>query len=156
MLSEFPTKHASNSPITLVTLKSFVILFFLPSCSVNSLMIKDDWRGVRPRLQLTRLPPAFHQPSLLRRCLKRQERIGGRGDGKLEEGIGERFLFTLIRCQGILALRRYPILKERLFVREEQSNIFKSAIRIMDRSAFFKMVTGHFANAVSPFANERG
>ena len=97
MLSEFPTKHASNSPITFVTLKSFVIRFFLPCCSVNSLMIKDDWRGVRPRLQLTRLPPAFHQPSLLRRRQKRQERIGGRGDGKLEEGIGERFLFTLSR-----------------------------------------------------------
>ena len=97
MLSEFPTKHASNSPITFVTLKSFVIRFFLPCCSVNSLMIKDDWRGVRPRLQLTRLPPAFHQPSLLRRRQKRQERIGGREDGKLEEGIGERFLFTLSR-----------------------------------------------------------
>ena len=95
MLSEFPTKHASNSPITFVTLKSFVILFFLPSCSVNSLTIKDDWRGVRPRLQLTRLPPAFHQPSLLRRCQKQQGRVGGRGDRNLEEGIGERFLFTL-------------------------------------------------------------
>ena len=27
MLSEFPTKHASNSPVTFVTLKRFVVLF---------------------------------------------------------------------------------------------------------------------------------
>ena len=36
MLSEFPTKHASNSPVTFVTLRRFVVLFFLPSCCVNS------------------------------------------------------------------------------------------------------------------------
>ena len=32
MLSEFPTKHANNSPVTFVTLKNFAVLFFLPSC----------------------------------------------------------------------------------------------------------------------------
>ena len=31
------TKHASNSPVTFVTLKRFAILFFLPSCCVNPL-----------------------------------------------------------------------------------------------------------------------
>ena len=31
------TKHASNSPVTFVTHKRFVVLFFLPSCCVNSL-----------------------------------------------------------------------------------------------------------------------
>ena len=36
MLSEFPTKHASNSPVTFVTVRRFVVLFFLPSCCVNS------------------------------------------------------------------------------------------------------------------------
>ena len=38
MLSEFPTKHASNIPVTFVTLKRFAVLFFLPSCCVNSLI----------------------------------------------------------------------------------------------------------------------
>ena len=38
MLSEFPTKHASNSPVTFVTLERFAVLFFLPSCCVNSLI----------------------------------------------------------------------------------------------------------------------
>ena len=36
MLREFPTKHASKSPVTFVTLKRFAVLFFLPSCWVNS------------------------------------------------------------------------------------------------------------------------
>ena len=31
------TKHASNSPVTFVTPKSFAILFFRPSCCVNPL-----------------------------------------------------------------------------------------------------------------------
>ena len=31
------TKHASNSPVTFVTHKRFVVLFFLPSCFVHSL-----------------------------------------------------------------------------------------------------------------------
>ena len=39
MLSEFPTKHASNIPVTFVTLKRFAVLFFLPSCCVNSLSL---------------------------------------------------------------------------------------------------------------------
>ena len=34
---EITTKHASNSPVTFVTHKRFVVLFFLPSCCVNSL-----------------------------------------------------------------------------------------------------------------------
>ena len=38
MLSEFLTKHASNSPFTFVTLKRFAVLFFVPSCCVNSLI----------------------------------------------------------------------------------------------------------------------
>ena len=38
MLREFPTKHASKSPVTFVTLKRFAVLFFLPSCWVNSLV----------------------------------------------------------------------------------------------------------------------
>ena len=36
MLREFPTKHASKSPVTFVTLKRFAVLFFLPSGWVNS------------------------------------------------------------------------------------------------------------------------
>ena len=36
MLREFPTKHASKSPVTFVTLKRFAVLLFLPSCWVNS------------------------------------------------------------------------------------------------------------------------
>ena len=36
MLREFPTKHASNNPVTFVTLKRFDVLLFLPSCWVNS------------------------------------------------------------------------------------------------------------------------
>ena len=36
MLREFPTKHASNSPVKFVRLKRFAVLFFLPSCCVNS------------------------------------------------------------------------------------------------------------------------
>ena len=38
ILSEFSTKHASNSPVTFVTLKRFAVLFFPPSCCVNSLI----------------------------------------------------------------------------------------------------------------------
>ena len=38
MLSEFPTKHSSNSPFTFVTLKRFAVVSFLPSCCVNSLL----------------------------------------------------------------------------------------------------------------------
>ena len=34
---EITTKHASNSPVTFVTHKRFVVLFFLPSCFVHSL-----------------------------------------------------------------------------------------------------------------------
>ena len=34
------TKHASNSPVTFVTHKSFAVLFFLPSCCVNSLLFR--------------------------------------------------------------------------------------------------------------------
>ena len=44
MLSEFPTKHASNIPVTFVTLKRFAVLFFLPSCCVNSLLSRDPHR----------------------------------------------------------------------------------------------------------------
>ena len=39
MLSEFATKHASNIPVTFVTLKRFAVLFFLQSCCVNSLSL---------------------------------------------------------------------------------------------------------------------
>ena len=36
------TKHASNSTVTFVTHKRFAVLFFLPSCCVNSLLLKMD------------------------------------------------------------------------------------------------------------------
>ena len=42
MVSEFPTKHASNSPVTFVTHKRFAVLFFLPSCCVNS---RKNWHS---------------------------------------------------------------------------------------------------------------
>ena len=42
MLSEFPTKHTRNSPVTFVTLKRFAVLFFLPSCCVNSLLSSSN------------------------------------------------------------------------------------------------------------------
>ena len=57
MLSEFPTKHASNSPVTFVILKRFAVLFFLLSCCVNSLMltarhpqVRNDQDDVRQRM----------------------------------------------------------------------------------------------------------
>jgi len=33
------TKHASDSPVTFVTHERFAVLFFLPSCCVNSLLL---------------------------------------------------------------------------------------------------------------------
>ena len=36
-------KHASNSPVTFVTQKRFVILFFLPSCGVHSQRSLISW-----------------------------------------------------------------------------------------------------------------
>ena len=44
MLSEFPTKQARNNAVTFVTLKRFAVLFFLPSCCVNSLLTKVGLR----------------------------------------------------------------------------------------------------------------
>ena len=44
------TKHASNSPVTFVTHKRFVVLFFLPSCCVHSLrsLISRRLQGKTP------------------------------------------------------------------------------------------------------------
>ena len=42
MLSEFPTKHASNSPVKCVTIKRSTVLFFLPACCVNSLLSSSN------------------------------------------------------------------------------------------------------------------
>ena len=39
MLVKITTKHASNSPVTFITHKRFVVLFFLPSWCVNSLLL---------------------------------------------------------------------------------------------------------------------
>ena len=41
MLSQFLTKHASSSPVMFVILKRFAVLFFLPSCSIKSLLCRD-------------------------------------------------------------------------------------------------------------------
>ena len=38
MLVTFTTKHASSGLVTFVTHKGFAVLFFLPSCCVNSLV----------------------------------------------------------------------------------------------------------------------
>ena len=40
MLVKITTKHASYSLVTFVTHKRFAVLFFLPSCCVNSLLLK--------------------------------------------------------------------------------------------------------------------
>ena len=44
------TKHASDSPVTFVTHKRFVVLFFLPSCCVHSLrsLISRRLQGKTP------------------------------------------------------------------------------------------------------------
>ena len=36
---EITTKHASDSPVMFVTHKRFAVIFFLPSCCVNSLLL---------------------------------------------------------------------------------------------------------------------
>ena len=36
MLAKFTSKHASDGLVTFVTHKGFAVLFFLPSCCVNS------------------------------------------------------------------------------------------------------------------------
>ena len=38
MQVKITTKHVSNSPVTFVIHKRFAVLFFLPSCCVNSLI----------------------------------------------------------------------------------------------------------------------
>ena len=38
LLGEGPNKHASNRPITFVTPERFAVVFFLPSCCINSLL----------------------------------------------------------------------------------------------------------------------
>ena len=40
MLVKITTKYASYSLVTFVTHKRFAVLFFLPSCCVNSLLLK--------------------------------------------------------------------------------------------------------------------
>ena len=41
------TKHIRNSPLTFVTQKRFAVLFFLPSCFVNSLLSQEsDLKGL--------------------------------------------------------------------------------------------------------------
>ena len=43
MLGEYiTTKHVRNSPVTFVTHKRFDVLFFLPSCCVNSQLSRAD------------------------------------------------------------------------------------------------------------------
>ena len=42
MLVKITTKYASYSLVTFVTHKRFAVLFFLPSCCVNSLIRSDD------------------------------------------------------------------------------------------------------------------
>ena len=65
-VSKFPTKHTSNSPITFVTLKRFAVLFFLPSCWVNSLtngrMMKETNSTFPPSLIPTLTLPAPLSP----------------------------------------------------------------------------------------------
>ena len=48
MLSEFPSKHASNCPVKCVTLKRFAVLFFLPSCSSNTPTTSSSGRVSSP------------------------------------------------------------------------------------------------------------
>ena len=42
---EITTEHASYSPVTFVTHKRFAVLFFPPSCCVNSLLLSaiNNW-----------------------------------------------------------------------------------------------------------------
>ena len=40
MLAKFTSKHASDGLVTFVTHKGFAVLFFLPSCCVNSLIMQ--------------------------------------------------------------------------------------------------------------------
>ena len=42
MLMKFTTKHESNCLVTFVTHKRFAVLFFLPSCCVNSLITSEQ------------------------------------------------------------------------------------------------------------------
>ena len=62
MLCEFPTKHASNSPVTACHTQRFAVLFFLPSCCVNSITgwfsnrtgkSADDGKSARKVLHVT-------------------------------------------------------------------------------------------------------
>ena len=45
-------EQVSNSLVTFVTLKRFAVLFFLPSCCVNSLMLAAACTDTRARLSL--------------------------------------------------------------------------------------------------------
>ena len=45
-------EKVSNSLVTFVTLKRFAVLFFLPSCCVNSLMLAAACTDTRARLSL--------------------------------------------------------------------------------------------------------
>ena len=48
------TQHVSYSPVAFVTHKHFAVLFFLPSCCVNSLLaLKNSQRNVEHTLQQT-------------------------------------------------------------------------------------------------------
>ena len=45
MLVNITTKYASNNLVTFVTHKRFAVLFVLPSCYVNSLLINSQPLG---------------------------------------------------------------------------------------------------------------
>ena len=69
---KFTTKHASNSPVTFVTHKRSVVLFFLPSCCVNSLRSLTSQR-LQEKTPLCR--PFFENLHfLVPECLKRWEK----------------------------------------------------------------------------------
>ena len=51
-LLSYLKEKVSNSLVTFVTLKRFAVLFFLPSCCVNSLMLAAACTDTRARLSL--------------------------------------------------------------------------------------------------------
>ena len=65
MLVKITTKHPSYSLVTFVTHKRFAVLFFLPSCCVNSLLSDDDGNE-NGKTKIIRITLVKQQ---LRRCI---------------------------------------------------------------------------------------
>ena len=87
---KFTTKHASNSPVTFVTHERFAVLFFLPSCCVNSLIIARVTRTLGMRLQ------EWHQWQLERETYSARSSCAGKAI-QLMERLTVRFIANGIR-----------------------------------------------------------